>query len=230
MLVTRHNAAGKAVKRDMTSKVRGGHVYSEDAFERPAVEVVLVGLCLGSDALEIAVSPTAEQPHLPYRLPWAEVTSTRPMSVSVSQLVEDAGTTGTVAKQLRAINRQETISISYAVPLVTPAQPTVPVIDAIPNLSAHDRQVADMAIDFARRSLWDSTFALGLLPERFTLLDAQRVHEAVLGEGLKKDTFRRKMLASGLVEPTGAREEDVDHRPAELFRTADHPTRPDPVE
>ena len=61
--------------------------------------------------------------------------------------------------------------------------------------------------------------ALGfqLLPQRFTLRALQTVHEVVLGRELNKDSFRRRMLASGLIEPTGERESDVLHRPAELY-------------
>lgn len=57
-----------------------------------------------------------------------------------------------------------------------------------------------------------------LLPERFTLLELQQVHEAVLGETQNKDSFRRRMLASGLLKATGERRTDVGHRPPELFR------------
>ncbi|MEM7244560.1 MAG: NUDIX domain-containing protein [Acidobacteriota bacterium] len=62
--------------------------------------------------------------------------------------------------------------------------------------------------------------ALGfeLLPKRFTLRELQEVHEAVLGRRLNKDSFRRRILASGLVTATGQKEADVVHRPAELFR------------
>lgn len=59
-----------------------------------------------------------------------------------------------------------------------------------------------------------------LLPERFTLLELQRVHETVLGRPLNKDSFRRRMLASGLLEATGQRQAEVDHRPAERYRFA----------
>jgi len=64
--------------------------------------------------------------------------------------------------------------------------------------------------------------ALGfqLLPPRFTLRALQTVHEVVLGRPLNKDSFRRRMLASGRIEPTGEQEQDVLHRPAELFRIA----------
>jgi len=62
--------------------------------------------------------------------------------------------------------------------------------------------------------------ALGfeLLPSAFTLRDLQAVHEAILGRPLNKDSFRRRILASGRVVATGRKEADVGHRPATLYR------------
>lgn len=57
-----------------------------------------------------------------------------------------------------------------------------------------------------------------LLPTKFTLRQLQTVHETILGRKLNKDSFRRRLLASGLIVPTGEREADVGHRPAELYR------------
>ncbi len=57
-----------------------------------------------------------------------------------------------------------------------------------------------------------------LLPREFTLRDLQDVHETIRGRTLNKDSFRRRLLASGLIEPTGKLEGDVGHRPAELYR------------
>ncbi|HEY4118148.1 MAG TPA: NUDIX domain-containing protein [Byssovorax sp.] len=57
-----------------------------------------------------------------------------------------------------------------------------------------------------------------LLPRSFTLRDLQDVHEVVRGEELNKDSFRRRMLAGGLLEATGEREQATTHRPAELYR------------
>jgi len=57
-----------------------------------------------------------------------------------------------------------------------------------------------------------------LLPERFTLAELQRVHETVLARPLNKDSFRRRMLASGQLEATGELQQGVDHRPPELYR------------
>ena len=57
-----------------------------------------------------------------------------------------------------------------------------------------------------------------LLPREFTLRQLQTIHETILGKSVNKDSFRRRMLASGLIAPTGKREADVGHRPAELYR------------
>ena len=57
-----------------------------------------------------------------------------------------------------------------------------------------------------------------LLPKSFTLRQLQEVHETILGRVLNKDSFRRRMLASGRISATGSREADVGHRPAALYR------------
>jgi 8-oxo-dGTP diphosphatase len=61
-----------------------------------------------------------------------------------------------------------------------------------------------------------------LLPNAFTISQLQRVHEAILGRSLNKDSFRRRMLASGELEPIGESQSEVDHRPAALYRFKAH--------
>lgn len=63
-----------------------------------------------------------------------------------------------------------------------------------------------------------STVAFGLLPETFTLAQAQTVHEAIRGEQLDKRNFRRALLALEHLEPTGEKRQDGPHRPAQLYR------------
>lgn len=70
-----------------------------------------------------------------------------------------------------------------------------------------------------RLELGDHQPLRDLLPGEFTLRRLQGVHEAILGRKVNRDSFRRKVLAGGeLLDPTGHREEDVEHRPAELYR------------
>lgn len=79
-------------------------------------------------------------------------------------------------------------------------------------------EILGTAVKRLRGKLEYTPVGFQLLPGRFTLLDLQRVHETVLGRPLNKDSFRRRMLASGLLEATGETQRDVDHRPAELYR------------
>lgn len=56
----------------------------------------------------------------------------------------------------------------------------------------------------------------GLLGPEFTLLELQRLHEAVAGAELLKDTFRRSMIGS--LEETGTLSRGGVGKPARLFR------------
>jgi 8-oxo-dGTP diphosphatase len=73
------------------------------------------------------------------------------------------------------------------------------------------------AVERVRGRLWYAPVAFELVPDEFTLLDLQRVYEAILGRPLDKNAFRRRILASGLVSPLGRRREGLRARPAELF-------------
>jgi 8-oxo-dGTP diphosphatase len=57
-----------------------------------------------------------------------------------------------------------------------------------------------------------------LLGEEFTLRELLRTHEAVAGEELQRDTFRRAMERYGRLVGTGTTVTGIRGRPAELFR------------
>ena len=78
--------------------------------------------------------------------------------------------------------------------------------------------ILGMAVKRVRGKLDYAPIGFQLLPPRFTLLELQRVHETILARPLNKDSFRRRMLATGQLEATGESQRDVDHRPAELYR------------
>jgi 8-oxo-dGTP diphosphatase len=81
----------------------------------------------------------------------------------------------------------------------------------------HDA-IIGMAVQRIRGKLHYTGIAFELLPNEFTLSDVQRIHETILGKRLNKDSFRRSLLATGLIEVTGSMQSDVGHRPAALFR------------
>jgi 8-oxo-dGTP diphosphatase len=80
--------------------------------------------------------------------------------------------------------------------------------------------ILGMAVKRIRGKLDYVPIGFQLLPTRFTLRQLQEVHETILDQPLNKDSFRRRMLDSGYLEATGEHEQDVDHRPAELYRFA----------
>ena len=75
-----------------------------------------------------------------------------------------------------------------------------------------------MSVKRIRGKLDYAPIGFQLLPATFTLRALQNVHEAILGTVINKDSFRRRMLASGQLKATGKYESAVGHRPAELYR------------
>lgn len=73
-----------------------------------------------------------------------------------------------------------------------------------------------LAVDDVRARYTAAPDPDGLLGEQFTLRELRLVHEAVQGEALQRDNFRRAMESR--LEPTGERVAAGRGRPAELFR------------
>jgi len=79
------------------------------------------------------------------------------------------------------------------------------------------------ALSRLRGKLDWSSLPFALLPPKFTLLELQQVHEAVLGRPLNKPHFRKKwhnkLLAGGVrLKPTRLLTSGRRHRPAELYQ------------
>ena len=58
----------------------------------------------------------------------------------------------------------------------------------------------------------------GLLPERFTLGQAQRLYEALSGETVDPANFRRDVKATGLLADTGEQHSEGPGRPGRVYR------------
>jgi len=102
-------------------------------------------------------------------------------------------------------------------------QPRPELPDREPQLAArpmafdHRRMLAT-ALGRVRGKLRYRPVVFELLPPTFTLLQLQRVVEALSGVLLHKQNFRRLVDRAGLVEGTGHADPPVRGRPAELFR------------
>jgi len=85
------------------------------------------------------------------------------------------------------------------------------------KLAFDHQQLATEALNRLRNKADYTDLALRLLPESFTLTEAQQVSEAVTGRTLEKKSFRRRLLAADIVEETGE-ERTSGRRPAKLYR------------
>lgn len=80
------------------------------------------------------------------------------------------------------------------------------------------RRILATAIGRLRGKLRYRPVVFELLPETFTLFQLQRTVEALSGQRLHKQNFRRLVETAGLVEGTGAQSTGTGGRPAELHR------------
>jgi hypothetical protein len=83
----------------------------------------------------------------------------------------------------------------------------------------HDhRRILATAISRLRAKLKYRPVVFELMPETFTLTELQRTVEAISGQHLHKQNFRRLVENGQLVEPTGGTSTATGGRPAALFR------------
>lgn len=92
------------------------------------------------------------------------------------------------------------------------------VADDLPELAFDHRQIVEYAVWRLRNKMEYSRIAQGFLGAAFTLTDLREVHEAVLRKPLDPANFRRQILASKAVEPTGMCVTGTSHRPPALYR------------
>lgn len=85
-------------------------------------------------------------------------------------------------------------------------------------LALDHRRIAAAALERLRGKLAYRPVVFEVLPETFTLSSLQQVVEALAGQVLHKQNFRRLVATSNLVEPTGETDVRTGGRPAELYR------------
>jgi 8-oxo-dGTP diphosphatase len=141
---------------------------------------------------------------------------TRVVSVAYYALVEEA-------RFVDAARGEDVITPRIRVPWEGETGGSVQAIgkDGRPLALAFDHaDILGTAVKRLRGKLDYAPIGFQMLGETFTLLELQRIHETVLGRSVNKDSFRRRMLASGLLKPTGRAQTGVGHRPAELYKFA----------
>jgi hypothetical protein len=99
------------------------------------------------------------------------------------------------------------VAVRWQPPAALPGRP----------MALDHRRILATALGRLRGKLKYRPVVFELLPPSFTLLQLQRVVEALAGVRLHKQNFRRLVETGGLVEGTGRRHPPTGGRPAELF-------------
>lgn len=91
-------------------------------------------------------------------------------------------------------------------------------VDSRPKLAFDHDAIVETALDRVRSDLDTAVSESSLLPDRFTMPDLQRLHEAVLGSTLDRRNFQKRMLDGGTVERLVERRTGGGRRSAYLYR------------
>lgn len=91
-------------------------------------------------------------------------------------------------------------------------------VGELPELAFDHADILGVAVDRLRAKTGYADLALEFLGDEFTLAELRQVHDAVLGSRSDPANFRRRMLASALLEETGSVRRDGAHRPARCYR------------
>jgi ADP-ribose pyrophosphatase YjhB (NUDIX family) len=91
-------------------------------------------------------------------------------------------------------------------------------IDTRPSLGFDHDEIVARALDALRASLDVPGTGANLLPERFTMPELQRLHEAIQGRTLDRRNFQKRMLERGDIVRLDERRTGGAHRAPHLYR------------
>jgi len=103
-------------------------------------------------------------------------------------------------------------------------------VDELPPLALDHARIVDDGLWRLRARVadkhWFVSVGGGLLPERFTLAQAQRLYVALSGDTVDPANFRRDVRATGLLADTGRSRTDGPGRPGRVYRRLSSPGPP----
>jgi 8-oxo-dGTP diphosphatase len=215
-------------------------------YPRPAVTVDVVLFAIVGGDLAVLLVKRGHPPFAgTWALPGGFVDENEPLAkAALRELREETGVRRVTIDQLGAFGdpgrdpRAHTVSVAYLGFAAAEAHPAVAGDDAaeavwqpMAKVGGRGRGALKLAFDhadiiaLARRRMVSMLrdpashpVARALLPARFTLLELQRVYEAVLGRKLVSRDFRAQLDELGLVEPVGSPRVPAPRRASRLHR------------
>lgn len=150
------------------------------------------------------------------------------------ELQEEAGLEDIFLEQLYTLSevdrdpRERVVSVAYYALVKLAAHETRAATDAadarwfpiskVPELAFDHAEILSTALARLKGKVRYEPIGFELLTPTFTLSELQHLYEAVLGTGLDKRNFRKKVLGYGLLVALKQTRMTGRHRPAQLFR------------
>lgn len=91
-------------------------------------------------------------------------------------------------------------------------------VDELPPLAFDHDGILKAALARLQDKVRREPIGFEFLPRKFSLTQLQRLYETILCDSLDKRNFRKKILATGILEELEDFEVDVAHRAARLYR------------
>lgn len=91
-------------------------------------------------------------------------------------------------------------------------------IDRVPPLGYDHSKILNDTIEYLKEKIFDSQILRNLFPSTFTLPEISNAYQSILEKDIDRRNFRKKLLASGIIEPTGEYESTNGKKPAKLYR------------
>ena len=88
----------------------------------------------------------------------------------------------------------------------------------IRRLAFDHKVILDTCLQQLQEKVMEHPIVFNLLPEKFSLRELQDLYEAILGVGLDRRNFRKRIIAKDWLVDLNEMEEDVPHRPGKLYK------------
>src|SRR5881398_846266 len=224
-----------ANNRQQTAEAKAHH-YDASKYERPSVTVDVIMMSLRRRDLQVLLIKRRSWPNEGmWAIPGGFVNIDESLETAAKrELQEETGVHDVYLEQLYTFGdpgrdpRTRVITVVYFALLDSERLQVEAASDAsdvgwfsvynLPPLAFDHEKIIQYALNRLRGKLDYTTIAFNLLPEQFTLRELQRVYEIILHRKLDKRNFRKKILATGILEDTEVKKMEGTHRPARLYR------------
>ncbi len=88
------------------------------------------------------------------------------------------------------------------------------------KLAFDHKDILDTCLIRLREQVMERPIIFNLLPSKFSLRELQEVYEAILGVGLDRRNFRKKIMLKDWMTDLKEMETDVPHRPGKLYKVS----------